>query len=47
MILSVKQELLQYFYNNQYKYNYYPCYDKLTEYDIDGKSYDIYYHNIL
>ena len=43
---SVKQELFGVFYKNQYKYNYYPSYDRDKEYDYDGDwewCYSIYY----
>ena len=40
---SVKQELLEFFYRNQYKYNCYPCYDLIVEYDYEGNSYNSIY----
>jgi hypothetical protein len=38
----VINELLEYFYFNQYKYSYYPSYDRWNEYDFDGDSYYCY-----
>ena len=40
---TVLQELLEHFYKNQYKYNYYPCYDLIVEYDFEGNSYNCIY----
>ena len=40
---STLQELLEYFCNNQYKNNYYPCYDMIVEYDFEGNGYNSIY----
>lgn len=36
---AVIQELLEYFYCHQYGNDCYPCYDMVTEYDMDGNSF--------
>ena len=40
---SVLQELLEYFYNHQYKYKYYPSYNMLEECDYYGNRYKVIY----
>ena len=40
---SVLQQLLEFFYYNQYRYKYYPCYDMITEIDYYGNKYKVIY----
>mgnify|MGYP003647096253 CR=1 FL=1 len=36
-------ELLMFFYKNQYKYDYYPTMDMIVEHDNDGTPYNTFY----
>tara|TARA_Y100000361_G_C11054936_1_gene287345 strand:+ start:469 stop:681 length:213 start_codon:yes stop_codon:yes gene_type:complete len=40
---TVLQQLLEFFYYNQYKYKYYPYYDMLEECDYYGNRYKVIY----
>ena len=45
LVKDLKYELNEYFFNNQYRFDYYRCCDK--EYDYDAETEERFYYHIF